>query len=71
METYWADVLCLDPETNKPLQISAQQLAWTSLDDVDDLEATYHANDHLTEAVKLQMRIAMEVCDLGESHHNR
>lgn len=66
VETYWADVLCLDPDTKKPLQISAQELSWTSLEDVADLEASYRANEDLPKAVKLQMRIAMEVCDLGE-----
>lgn len=69
VETYWADVLCLDPKTNEPLQISARRLAWTSLDDIQDLEATYHASSSidLPDEVKLQMRIAMEVCDLGKS----
>lgn len=72
VETYWADVRCLDPKTNKPLQISAGALSWTSLDNLSDIEATYTASlrsqgrtNHPPE-VKLQMRIAMENCDLGK-----
>jgi hypothetical protein len=71
VETYWADVRCLDPATNKPLQISAGALSWTSLDNLGDIEATYTASLHsparmnLPKEVKLQMRIAMENCDLG------
>jgi hypothetical protein len=67
VETYWADVICLDPVTNEPLKISAKRLSWTSMDNLDDLEAAYtgESNVDFPEEVKLQMRIAMEVCDLG------
>lgn len=72
VETYWADVRCLDPKTNKPLQISAGALNWTSIDNLGDIEATYTASlgnnrANMPSEVKLQMRIAMESCDLGTS----
>lgn len=73
VETYWADVRCLDPKTNKPLQISAGALNWTSIDNLGDIEATYTASlgknrANMPSEVKLQMRIAMESCDLGARH---
>lgn len=77
VETYWADVRCLDPKTGRPLDIAAGALNnWTSLDNIADIEATYTATaDHtqqpnMPEAVKLQMRIAMEHCDLGATPHS-
>jgi hypothetical protein len=76
VETYWADVRCLDPNTNEPLQISARSLNWTSLDNLGDIEATYTASIRqgglakTPAEVKLQMRIAMENCDLGVSRNH-
>lgn len=65
----------LDPVSLKPLNIGAQDLLegqWTSLDKVDDLERTYTSAFAArgmprtkNPEVKLQMRIAMEVADLG------
>jgi hypothetical protein len=70
VETYWADVLCLDPKTNKPLNISARRLSWTSFDDLEELGSSQHwdSDAALPKEVKLQMRIAMEYCDLGARH---
>jgi hypothetical protein len=76
VETYWADVRCLDPKTGRPLDIGAADLntAWTPLDNLADIERTYteaagnrpsQRPSNLPDAVKLQMRIAMEHCDLG------
>lgn len=79
VETYWADVRCLDPKTDRPLEIGAKDLegnAWLSLDHLEDIERTYTeaaggaahrrtTSGRVPEAVKLQMRIAMEHCDLG------
>lgn len=79
VETYWADVRCLDPKTDRPLEIGAKDLegnAWLSLDHLEDIERTYTEaaggasqrrapSGRVPEAVKLQMRIAMEHCDLG------
>lgn len=68
VETYWADVRCLDPDTNQPLDIGADALhSWTSLDDVENINKTVTMTPQVfpVKAVKLQMRIAMEHCDLG------
>ena len=72
VETYWADVRCLDPKTGRPLDIAVGALNnWMSLDNIADIEATYTAKaeqphqPNMPESVKLQMRIAMEHCDLG------
>ena len=77
VETYWTDVRCLDPKTGKPLDIAAGALNnWTSLDNLADIEATYTAKadqkqePNMPDSVKLQMRIAMEHCDLGAPPHS-
>ena len=95
VETYWADVRCLDPKTDAPLEITAYDLtvdaddpkeddgpgadqagqSWTPLDRLRDVELSC---SHVAETrriaggaqeppqgIKLQMRIAMEHCDLG------
>ena len=77
VETYWADVRCLHPETNEPLDVGVSELAgaWTPLDNLNDLEKTYEAAEQRHpgslpyKEVKLQMRIAMEHCDLGAPQH--
>lgn len=86
VETYWADVRCLDPKTDRPLEIGVKDLegnAWLSLDHLEDIERTYTeaaggaahrrtTSGRVPEAVKLQMRIAMEHCDLSAlPHHSR
>ena len=77
VDTYWADVRCLHPDTNQPLNVGLNDLegAWTPLDNLSDFEKTYtEAAERPAgrggtqvpfKAVKLQMRIAMEHCDLG------
>lgn len=67
VETYWADVRCLDPNTNQPLDIGVEALQrWTSLDDIDGLNKSVSTAHHgAVQSLKLQMRIAMEHCDLG------
>ena len=71
VETYWADVRYLDPKTNQPIELGLSELdgQWTPLDDVDDMEQTMTAPRPSVryKEVKLQMRIAMEHCDLGAS----
>lgn len=66
VRTYWADICVLDPYTDQPLNMSAQQIIMdkskNSMIDVgDQLSATAR---HLS-SVKLQLRIAMEYCCLG------
>jgi hypothetical protein len=76
VDTYWADVRFLHPDTNRPLDLGVTDLegAWTPLDHLSDVEKTYeeaaeHNRPDLNrlqfKSIKLQMRIAMEHCDLG------
>lgn len=76
VDTYWADVRCLHPDTNQPLNLGVSDLegAWTPLDNLSDVERTYTEaaeqqrpamNSLPFKSIKLQMRIAMEHCDLG------
>lgn len=92
VQTYWADVRCLDPKTDEPLAITAYDLtvdadgettdqggvtsesaSWTPLDKLDRVDRNIkEATSDLAAAaggmppgIKLQMRIAMEHCDLG------
>eukprot|EP00892_Ulva_mutabilis_P007987 jgi/Ulvmu1/5560/UM023_0097.1 len=95
VETYWADVRCLDPKTDAPLEITAYDLtvdaddpkgaddsfvdnggeSWTPLDRLRDVERSCSRAaetrriasgcQEQLQGIKLQMRIAMEHCDLG------
>lgn len=93
VETYWADVRCLDPKTDAPLEITAYDLtvtaddaasgtdpfvekggqSWTPLDRLHDVERSCGQVAETRriggapepQGIKLQMRIAMEHCDLG------
>jgi hypothetical protein len=69
VDTYWADVRCLHPDTNDPLNIGVNDLedSWTPLNNLNDFERTCKERRPSLPftQVKLQMRIAMEHCDLG------
>lgn len=93
VETYWADVRCLDPKTDAPLDITAYDLtvdaeeggaadpfaeksarqSWTPLERLRDVELSCSRVAETRriggapepQGIKLQMRIAMEHCDLG------
>lgn len=75
--TYWADVRCLHPVTLQPLDVEPDDLdsqaegSWLPINRVASVEhkfsramARLQPSKRIRE-VRLQMRIAMEYCDLG------
>ena len=71
VDTYWADVRCLHPTTNAQLPFEVWDIADTDFAADDDAirggGACWKGKDphaQLT-SVRLQLRIAMEYCDLG------
>jgi hypothetical protein len=82
VDTYWADVRCLHPDTNEPIQVDLGGLhnagsqgisSWTSFREISLVEkaaANMRFRRRRLRFVKVQMRIAMELCDLGAAPKN-
>jgi hypothetical protein len=78
VDTYWADVRCLHPETNEPIGVDDMEglhepghkagiSSWTPLGDLNRLERATRSfkGPRRLKFIKVQMRIAMELCDMG------
>ena len=72
VDTYWADVRCLHPKTHAQLPVEVWDIADTDFDAYDDAPrggggvcCKKKAVPTKLTCVRLQLRIAMEHCDLG------